>query len=68
MTTDSVSIYQFRTLAGAKRYAAAMGDVGPAEQVGPFVVSWAGRRGADLPAKPVRAKLLRDVRALVKAG
>src|SRR5687767_5864083 len=40
VTTDSVSVSQFRKAAEAKRYAAAMSNAGPAEHVGPFVLSW----------------------------
>lgn len=66
VSTDAVSVYQFGTVAQAQRYAKVMAGAGPVEQAGVYVLSWAGRRGDELPSKAVRVRMIRDFRALVK--
>jgi len=66
ITTDPVSIYEFRGVPGAKKFEAAA-FAGTVRRVGRFVLSWTGRRaGAGLPSKKVRMAMGVEAARLVK--
>jgi hypothetical protein len=68
ITTDSVSIYEFKTVAKAKAFEAGSFK-GTVKRVGRFALSWAGRRqGAGLPSARVRAAMVARAVRLVKVA
>ncbi|WP_153531949.1 hypothetical protein [Actinomadura macrotermitis] len=66
LTTDRVSIYRFRTVGHARRFAAAAFARADAIRVGRFVLNFAGRRGADIVPAAERARMAADLRRLLR--